>query len=318
MAQPSTHGTIRVNPDFDPVRTADALEKAMKGLGCDKVAVVSELLSICNAQRQMVRTPYKTKYGKDLVETLKKELSGDLESVVVGLMETPTKFDALQLQKSMKGLGTKESVLIDIVCSRTPNELEAIKREYRDEFGRELEDDITGDTSGDFKHLLVSLLQGRRDPGYHVDIVKAREDARKMFGSKKEKPDKGVFNDAFANQNVYQLARVFSEFQSLHGETVQSVISKVFSGDAKDLYSHLADFVQNKARFFARELYEAMKGLGTRDTDLIRIIVTRSEIDLRDIREEFELMYKKPLVDWIKSECSGVYRDALIATVIGN
>ncbi|VDD90746.1 unnamed protein product [Enterobius vermicularis] len=318
MAHPERHGTIKMNPNFDPELAAAALEKAMKGSGCDKQAIVQQLLSCSNAQRQMIRTPFKTKYGKDLVDELKKELSGDLENVVVGLMETPTKFDVLQLYNAMKGLGTKESVLIDIVCSRTPSELAAIKNEYKDEYNKSLEDDIVGDTSGDFKNLLVSLLQGKRDPSYHVDIMKAREDARKMFGSKKEKPDKSVFNDAFANQNVHQLARIFSEFQSIHGETIQTVISRVFSGDARDLYSHLADFIQNKPRFFARQLYEAMKGLGTRDTDLIRIIVSRSEIDLQDIREEFEKVYKKPLSEWLTSECSGVYRDALVAIVNGN
>ncbi|EJW78695.1 hypothetical protein WUBG_10395 [Wuchereria bancrofti] len=61
-----------------------------------------------------------------------------------------------------------------------------------------------------------------------------------------------------------------------------------------------------------------MKGLGTADHHLIRIVVSRSEIDLALIREEFEGMYKKPLIDWIKSECSGPYRDALIVIIKGN
>ncbi|VDO66690.1 unnamed protein product [Onchocerca flexuosa] len=59
-------------------------------------------------------------------------------------------------------------------------------------------------------------------------------------------------------------------------------------------------------------------GLGTDDEHLIRIIVSRSEIDLALIREEFERMYKKPLIEWIKSDCSGPYRDALVVIVKGN
>lgn len=49
-----------------------------------------------------IRTPYRTKYGKELVSELKKELSGDLEDVIVGLMETPTKYDAIQMYKALK------------------------------------------------------------------------------------------------------------------------------------------------------------------------------------------------------------------------
>lgn len=33
---------------------------------------------------------------------LKKELHGDLEDVILGIMETPTKYDVLQLHKAVK------------------------------------------------------------------------------------------------------------------------------------------------------------------------------------------------------------------------
>ncbi|VDN00233.1 unnamed protein product [Thelazia callipaeda] len=122
-----------------------------------------------------IRGPYKNKYGKDLIDELKKELSGDFEDVIMGLMETPTKYDATQLQKAMKGLGTTETTLIDILCSRNFDELTAIKNEYMDEYGKSLESDIVGDTSGDFKELLLALLNTRRDPSHNVNYLKARE-----------------------------------------------------------------------------------------------------------------------------------------------
>lgn len=59
------------------------------------------ILTNCEITLQ-IRTPYRIKYGKELIDELKKELSGDLEDVIIGLMETPTKYDAMQLQKAMK------------------------------------------------------------------------------------------------------------------------------------------------------------------------------------------------------------------------
>jgi hypothetical protein len=51
----------------------------------------------------------------------------------------------------------------------------------------------------------------------------------------------------------------------------------------------------NKAEYLAKCLHKAMAGLGTRDGDLIRIIVSRCEIDLGAICVEYEKEYKKTL-----------------------
>lgn len=56
----------------------------------------------------------------------------------------------------------------------------------------------------------------------------------------------------------------------------------------------------NKAEFFASRLHKSMAGLGTNDNQLIRLIVTRCEIDLNDIKSAFEQKYGKSLRSWIK------------------
>ncbi|XP_073831772.1 annexin B11 [Musca autumnalis] len=73
--------------------------------------------------------------------------------------------------------------------------------------------------------------------------------------------------------------------------------------------------VNNKAEYFASRLHKSMAGIGTNDKQLIRVIITRCEIDMADIKAAFERMYGKSLKSWIKGDTSGHYKHALYALV---
>lgn len=71
----------------------------------------------------------------------------------------------------------------------------------------------------------------------------------------------------------------------------------------------------NKSAFFASRLHKSMAGIGTNDNQLIRLIVTRCEIDLEDIKIVYEKLYGKSLKSWIKGDTSGHYKHALYALI---
>lgn len=58
----------------------------------------------------------------------------------------------------MKGLGTDETTLIDILCKRTNQERMQISSSYKTSFGKDLMKDVKSETSGNFCILLVALL----------------------------------------------------------------------------------------------------------------------------------------------------------------
>lgn len=57
--------------------------------------------------------------------------------------------------------------------------------------------------------------------------------------------------------------------------------------------------VKNRSSFFAEQLHKSMKGLGTDDSRLIRLVVTRSEVDMGEIKNVFLQQYGESLEDFI-------------------
>ncbi|KIH63502.1 Annexin [Ancylostoma duodenale] len=76
------------------------------------------------------------------------------------------------------------------------------------------------------------------------------------------------------------------------------------------------DFLWFKRRAYTG--WSELTGISTRDKDLIRVLVSRAEIDLAAIQVEYERLFKKPLLQVIRDECKGAYRDALTSIVKGN
>lgn len=68
---------------------------------------------------------------QDLIKELKSELSGNLEECILALLEPSALYDAKSLRRAMKGAGTDEQALIEILCTRTNAEILAIKETYK-------------------------------------------------------------------------------------------------------------------------------------------------------------------------------------------
>uniref|UniRef100_A0A8C6S0U3 Annexin n=1 Tax=Nannospalax galili TaxID=1026970 RepID=A0A8C6S0U3_NANGA len=265
---------LRSHEGFDVDRDAKKLYKACKGMGTDEMAIIEVLSHRTSDQRQQIKQNYKAKYGKDLEEVLKSELSGNFEKTALALLDHPNEYAARQLQKAMKGLGTDEAVLIEILCTRSNKEISAIKEAYQKLFDKSLESDVKDDINGNLRKILVSLLQSP---------LLNRED----------------------NHSTLQGKRL--------DRNMEEAIEEETSGDLQKAYLTLVRCARDLQSYFAERLYKAMKGTGTDEETLIRIIVTRAEVDLQGIKAKFQEKYQKSLSDMVHSDTSGDFQKLLVA-----
>uniref|UniRef100_A0AAR2LA53 Annexin n=1 Tax=Pygocentrus nattereri TaxID=42514 RepID=A0AAR2LA53_PYGNA len=268
----------------------------MKGFGTDEQAIINLLGSRSNKQRVPLVISYKTAYGKDLIKDLKSELSGNFEKVVLAMLKAPAQFDASELREAIKGAGTDEACLIEILSSRSNAEIREINQVYKAEYKKTLEEAITGDTSGHFRRLLVSLAQGNRDERETVDIALAKQDAQALYqaGENKLGTDESKFNAILCARSKAHLRVIAACVKS------------------KNVFLSAVKCIKDTPAYFAERLYKAMKGLGTKDRTLIRIMVSRSEVDMLDIRQAYIKKYGKSLYTDISGDTSGDYKKLLL------
>ncbi|XP_047395241.1 annexin A13 [Sciurus carolinensis] len=300
---------------FNVDRDTRKLYKACKGMGTDEATIIEILSSRTSDQRQQIKQKYREKYGKDLEEVLKSELSGNFEKTALALLDRPSEYDARRLQKAMKGVGTDEDVLIEILCTRTNKEISAIKEAYQRLFDRSLESDVKGDTSGNLKKILVSLLQANRDEGDDVDKDLAGQDAKDLYdaGEGRWGTDELAFNEVLAQRSYKQLRATFQAYQILIGKDIEESIEEETSGDLQKAYLTLVRCARDREGYFAGRLYKSMKGVGTDEEALISVIVTRAEVDLQGIKAKFQEKYQKSLSDMVRSDTSGDFQKLLLA-----
>ncbi|KAI4550110.1 hypothetical protein MJT46_018836 [Ovis ammon polii x Ovis aries] len=304
--------SVKGSPHFNPDPDAETLYKAMKGIGTNEQAIIDVLTKRSNAQRQQISKSFKAQFGKDLIETLKSELSGKFERLIIALMYPPYRYEAKELYDAMKGIGTKEGVIIEILASRTKNQLQEIMKAYEEDYGSNLEEDIKADTSGYLERILVCLLQGSRDDlsGY-VDPGLALQDAQDLYaaGEKICGTDEMKFITILCTRSATHLLRVFEEYEKIANKSIEDSIKSETHGSLEEAMLTVVKCTRNLHSYFAERLYFAMKGAGTLDGTLIRNIVSRSEIDLNLIKNQFKKMYGKTLSSMIMtygSSASGV------------
>ncbi|CAB1324821.1 unnamed protein product, partial [Coregonus sp. 'balchen'] len=293
-------GTVTDAPDFDASADAEALYNAMKGIGSDKEAILDLVTGRSNAQRQEIVQAYKSSYGQDLVDDLKYELTGKFERLIVSLMRPQAYHDAKEIHDAIEGAGTDEKCLIEVLASRNNQQIHDLVEAYKDAYGSDIEEDLTGESSGHFKKMLVVLLQGTRDePGVvHADLVE--EDAQVLFAAGEEQwgTEESIFIMLLGNRSVDHLQMVFDKYQEIAEKPIEDSIKSELSGDFERLMLAVVQCIRSVPMYFAKRLYKSMKEDTSGDYKRTLLALCGGDDDLAGefFPEAAQLAYKIPTI----------------------
>ncbi|KAL6862443.1 hypothetical protein ACP4OV_016784 [Aristida adscensionis] len=300
-----------------PRQDAIDLHRAFKGFGCDSTTVINILAHRDAAQRALIMQEYRAVFNQELPRRLASELSGHHKrAMLLWVLDPPTR-DATILKQALAGDITDLRAATEVICSRTPSQLHIMRQAYRARFGCAVEHDVTGRASGDHQRLLLAYLAVPRYEGPEVDPSAVALDARALFdaGERRLGTDERAFIRVFSERSWAHMAAVAAAYHHMYGRPLESAVKAETSGNFGYGLLTVLRCAESPARYFAKVLHKAMKGLGTSDSTLIRVVVTRAEIDMQYIKHEYHRLYKRSLADAIYSETSGNYRTFLLSLV---
>ncbi|ORX83031.1 Annexin Iv [Anaeromyces robustus] len=151
------------NAPRDPNADAEEFYKAGEGrIGTNDNKFITLLCTLPDNHLRQVFDCYEKKYGHPFEKAISKEFSGQIKTalkILVSSIRNRSEYIATLFEKSMKGLGTDDAMLIRLaVRHRAPYVIEPIKQAYQEKYGKSLAKRIKGDTSGDYCKLLLACI----------------------------------------------------------------------------------------------------------------------------------------------------------------
>lgn len=217
---------------------------------------------------------------------------------------------AEKLRTAMKGWGTDEDALIDMICSSSSEEIAQTREAFNSKFDRDLIKDVKSEVGGKFEDVLVALLMDRAE--YDAMVV---EKACAGFGT-----NEGMITEILCTRTNAEIVACMEAFKAKTGKDMLSVIEDETSGDLQKVYNLLitrarvdeAGDEEEDIEGDVKELYAAGEGQwGTNEGVFIRKLVAHKRSYLYKLYRAYAAEHGKALDAVCMDEIGGSCGKAL-------
>ncbi|CAK9135423.1 unnamed protein product [Ilex paraguariensis] len=267
------------------------LNSYISGNGSMNKQKLVELLSGRNQQElKLIRQTYNALYNQDILHALSNIRSNDAFANVVYLrMSEPQDRDAEIVREALFGGRVNLNVLIEVVCTRSSSQLHSIKQAYRVHYNSQIEQDIAQKITGSFKEILLAAVRSSQKYAGRVDMSMAMCDAKTLYEAMESgsSVDWKTIMSLVGERNNEQIKAILFSYKELYGHEFSKFLKCTKCGRfGKDLRIVIRG-IQSPEKFLAKQLRAALQSAVDAREVLIRIVVTRVEVDIRDTSNVF-------------------------------
>lgn len=210
------------------------------------------------------------------------------------------------------------TILIEIACTRSSEELLGARKAYHALFHHSLEEDVAYHVKESNAKLLVGLVSAYRYEGSHVNVERAKSEAKKLNSAIKKGGEENPIENAdviriLTTRSKPHLKATFEFYKELYGKSIDEDLGDDFC------LQETVQCLKSPPTYFSKLINQALQDGADKNTKeaLSRVVVSRSEIDMMEIRDEYHKHYGTPLEDAIAARTHGNFRDSLISMVSG-
>jgi annexin A7/11 len=303
---------------------AQQLRDAMQGAGTDEKKLIQVLSEIPDPVHMLrLRHTYDDRFKRSLLRDLEQETSGYFRTALIAVARGPLLEDAHLVHQAIAGLGTKETMLNDIVLGRSNADLNAIKQcfhqIYKRDMAREIGEDLSMKTEQLFKYVLQAARAEESAAVLPHDVEALTE---RLYNAMENHRGFSVNQDEVCKIMAYasdgMIRAIDQRYKQKHHKALDDAFSRNFSGHMKDALRLMAARAIDPVKCDADQLEASMKGMGTKDELLIERLVRShwNKDHFRQVKIAYTRFHGRNLSDRVSGETSGDYRKMLVALCV--
>ena len=309
-------------PQIDVSGPADELRRAMKGFGTDEALLIRVLSHFPGPEVPHLKAAFQQRHHRSLEADVKKEVSGYFETGLLSILRGPLMQDVHILNKALKGAGTNERMLNDVLIGRKNADLREIKRAYHATYNRTLEKDVAEDLSLKTERLFGMILAANRAEETTPVIPQATENDvqelhRAMEGRSGPGADQLTVCNILSSRSNGQVRAIAQAFEARYRRPLESTLKSHFSGHMEEALVEMVRAGADPAMRDALRLEDAMAGAGTKDELLVERIVAVhwDRGHMSQVKGAYRHRFRRELAERVRGECSGDYMRLMVAMI---
>ena len=273
------------------------------GFGTDDTALTDILCNRSKDQIKRINEQYKKLYGKTLLDQIRAECSGHYKRFLRFLVASTAEAASDALFKAMDGVGTTERILTEIIVTSCNADLRVIQQKYQEKYDRSLLDHVCSEVSGAYRDFLVQCLKCERQEGAAPDQALAEEQVTRLIKAAKGWGcNESEFIDILGKSSIAQTDLIEATYERRERKSLAKLIEGEMGGDLE--WAMLLR-LENELDAKCWLLRYAMKGLGTNEDIIARVLGGCEKETARRIHARFDEKYSRSLIADLKSEISG-------------